>query len=292
MALVLSSSELRFRRQIREANEGRRRRRARRVPRATLPTGAEIRYRAQLVEIAREAATLIRETLLVELDRIEAEANITRPDAANIRIDQVDEEIERVIGNVRIQFAERFSDVRMRQAARTTGATINAHNLGQNNKQFLATVGIDLAGLEPAIAPHLVAFTAENVKLITSIPENLLTNVEGIISRGTRRGRRASEMATEIRDRFKITENRAKLIARDQVSKLNGELTQLRQTSLGVKKYIWRTSQDERVRDEHAEREGREFLWSQPPSDGHPGEPINCRCTAEPVIAELQQTVG
>ncbi|KKN75974.1 hypothetical protein LCGC14_0375310 [marine sediment metagenome] len=291
MALVLSSSELRFRRQIREANEGRRRRRARRVPRATLPTGAEIRYRAQLVEIAREAATLIRETLLVELERIETEAKINRPDAANIRIDQVDEEIERVIGNVRIQFARRFTPERAQDSARTLGDTVNQHNLGQNNRQLLATVGIDL-GAEPAIAPHLAEFARENVRLITTIPEKLLEDVEGIISRGARRGRRASEMATEIRDRFRITENRAKLIARDQTSKLNGELTQLRQTSLGIKKYIWRTAQDERVRDEHAEREGREFLWSQPPSDGHPGEPINCRCTAEPVIAELQQTVG
>jgi len=291
VALVLSSSELRFRRQIREANEGRRRRRARRVPRATLPTGAEIRYRAQLVEIAREAATLIRETLLVELERIETEAKINRPDAANIRIDQVDEEIERVIGNVRIQFARRFTPERAQDSARTLGDTVNQHNLGQNNRQLLATVGIDL-GAEPAIAPHLAEFARENVRLITTIPEKLLEDVEGIISRGARRGRRASEMATEIRDRFRITENRAKLIARDQTSKLNGELTQLRQTSLGIKKYIWRTAQDERVRDEHAEREGREFLWSQPPSDGHPGEPINCRCTAEPVIAELQQTVG
>ncbi len=291
MALVLSSSELRFRRLIREASEGRQRRRMRRVPRAAIPKGAEIAYRAQLVALAREAAEIIRDILLVELDRIEAEANFTRPDSATLRIDQVDEAIETVIGNVRIQFAERFSDVRVRQAARTTGDTVNAHKLGQNNKQFISTVGIDLVGLEPAIAPHLAAFTAENVKLITSIPENLLTNVEGIISRGTRRGRRASEMAKEIRERFKISENRAKLIARDQVSKLNGELTQLRQTSLGVKRYIWRTSQDERVRDEHAEREGQEFLWSQPPADGHPGEPINCRCTAEPVIAELQQSI-
>lgn len=290
MALVLSSSELRFRRQILEASTGRRRRQMRRVPRAAIPKNAEITYRAQLVALAREAANVIRETLLTELDRIEAEAKFNRPDAAAVRIDQVDEEIARVIGSVRIEFARRFSPQRGTDAARTAGATVNAHNLGQNNKQFLATVGIEL-GAEPAIAPHLAAFTSENVRLITSIPENLLTNVEGIISRGARRGRRASEMAKEIRERFKVTENRAKLIARDQVSKLNGELTQLRQTSLGIRKYIWRTALDERVRDEHAEREGREFLWSQPPSDGHPGEPINCRCTAEPVIAELQQSV-
>ncbi len=171
MALVLSSSELRFRRLIREASEGRQRRRMRRVPRAAIPKGAEIAYRAQLVALAREAAEIIRDILLTELDRIEAEAAITRPDSATLRIDQVDEAIETVIGNVRIRFAERFSDVRVRQAARTTGDTVNAHNLGQNNKQFISTVGIDLVGLEPAIAPHLAADLPRPVQRPPPVPK-------------------------------------------------------------------------------------------------------------------------
>ena len=37
------------------------------------------------------------------------------------------------------------------------------------------------------------------------------------------------------------------------------------------------------VRD-HWQREGQAFRWDQPPDDGHPGQPIHCRCTAEPII--------
>jgi SPP1 gp7 family putative phage head morphogenesis protein len=60
-----------------------------------------------------------------------------------------------------------------------------------------------------------------------------------------------------------------------------------RQTELGVKQYTWRTSLDERVRPEHQEREGEVFSWAKPPKDGHPGQPINCRCTADPDLSAI-----
>lgn len=47
--------------------------------------------------------------------------------------------------------------------------------------------------------------------------------------------------------------------------------------------YIWRTVKDDRVRPEHAAREGQIFSWTDPPDDGHPGEAFGCRCWAEPV---------
>lgn len=44
--------------------------------------------------------------------------------------------------------------------------------------------------------------------------------------------------------------------------------------------YIWRTMEDERVREEHAEREGKKFSIHD---DLMPGEDFNCRCWAEPI---------
>jgi uncharacterized protein with gpF-like domain len=81
-------------------------------------------------------------------------------------------------------------------------------------------------------------------------------------------------------------------------------LTQLRQTELGVSKYIWRTSRDERVRESHRAMEGRTAVWDDPavylddegdrhPRSGiggvelHPGEDFQCRCFAEPVLEDL-----
>jgi len=50
--------------------------------------------------------------------------------------------------------------------------------------------------------------------------------------------------------------------------------------------YIWRTMEDEKVRDSHAVREGKVYNWNLPPEGGHPGEDHNCRCWAEPFEAE------
>jgi Phage Mu protein F like protein len=46
--------------------------------------------------------------------------------------------------------------------------------------------------------------------------------------------------------------------------------------------YVWRTSQDEKVRSAHRANDGHLFNWSDPPETGHPGEDYNCRCEAIP----------
>jgi SPP1 gp7 family putative phage head morphogenesis protein len=48
-------------------------------------------------------------------------------------------------------------------------------------------------------------------------------------------------------------------------------------------KYIWNTQGDDKVRDEHAAREGEMFDFDNPPEGGAPGEDYNCRCWAAPV---------
>ena len=80
------------------------------------------------------------------------------------------------------------------------------------------------------------------------------------------------------------SQRKARIIARDQTHKLNSLLTRLRNEQLGVDAYIWRTMRDDRVRKAHADREGKVFRWQDPPPDGHPGYPINCRCHSEAVL--------
>ena len=97
----------------------------------------------------------------------------------------------------------------------------------------------------------------------------------------------AEEIAGELEDSYGVSARRAALIARDQIGKLNGEIARERQTELGIRRYKWRSSSDERVRPEHADRDGQIFEWSDPPPDGHPGQPVQCRCWAEPLIDDL-----
>lgn len=123
---------------------------------------------------------------------------------------------------------------------------------------------------------------ASNVKLIKSIPEQYLSKVEDILYNGFQAGQRAEAIQKQLLKLGQSTDSRAKLIAIDQLGKINARITQVRQTNMGITHYTWSTSQDERVRHIHQEREGKVFAWNNPPADGHPGMPIRCRCVAIP----------
>lgn len=62
-----------------------------------------------------------------------------------------------------------------------------------------------------------------------------------------------------------------------------GLVNQLRQQDLGIERYSWRSQDDAKVRDSHADYDDQVFRWDEPPAGGHPGQAHNCRCYAEPV---------
>jgi len=66
--------------------------------------------------------------------------------------------------------------------------------------------------------------------------------------------------------------------------RLSQGLDQKRQQAIGIRKYVWRTRGDAKVRTAHAVNDGKIFEWRNPPATGHPGEDFNCRCWAEPSL--------
>jgi SPP1 gp7 family putative phage head morphogenesis protein len=70
-----------------------------------------------------------------------------------------------------------------------------------------------------------------------------------------------------------------------------GLINQLRQQDLGIERYIWRSQDDAKVRDSHAEYDDQVFRWDEPPAGGHPGQAHNCRCYAEPVSLDASSEV-
>lgn len=165
-------------------------------------------------------------------------------------------------------------------------------NRQQFHAVFRSVFGVDIFTTEPFLADLLAAWEAENIKLIKSIPSQYLDQLHGKIVAAVRAGKPSKVIAEVVRETFDLPRNRAKLIARDQIGKLNGQLTMARQKNIGVESYVWRTSLDERVREEHRHREGEKFSWDEPPKDGHPGNPINCRCSAEAVFPDLEDLKG
>jgi len=131
------------------------------------------------------------------------------------------------------------------------------------------------------------AWARSNARLIRSIAEAHLDRVADVVAEGVRVGSRADVVAGRLREGVQISARKAKAIARDQIATLQGQVVAARQTKLGITRYRWRTVGDSRVRTAHRAREGQIFAWDRPPADGHPGQPINCRCYAEPVLDDI-----
>jgi len=173
--------------------------------------------------------------------------------------------------------------------AESHGLLMSNFNERATNRNLSSIIGVDVATSVVGYSDLMNAWTIENVNLIQSVDSKFFNEIEGMVSRGVRNGTRPETMSKEIRSRYGVTKNRANLIARDQMAKLNGQLTRHRQESLGITEYIWRTSQDERVRTQHSQLNGKRFKYSEPPiscgsSHANPGQCYQCRCTASPVI--------
>lgn len=151
--------------------------------------------------------------------------------------------------------------------------------------------------LNPQVAMELRQWNLMNANLIESgirgpidgvRLRSLLSDVSETVRTAHAQGLRVEVLAQQLQDRFSVSDSRAALIARDQTLKLNGQLNRSKQQAAGVTHYRWATSRDERVRKSHQKLQGTLQSWSVPPSVGHPGEDYQCRCTAIPVIPELE----
>lgn len=155
---------------------------------------------------------------------------------------------------------------------------------GQLSAMILSKTGIDFSGLmsDSVLKEAVDEAVAANIALINSIPQQYLDRVEQAVMASLQAGTLNDTLADELKKIRGVTDSRAKLIARDQLGKINSRLSQIRQQSLGITHYFWSTSRDERVRDRHRRWDGDLIAWDKPPIDGHPGQAIQCRCTAIP----------
>ena len=119
------------------------------------------------------------------------------------------------------------------------------------------------------------------VTLITSLPLDAAARAQKLAEDAARGGKRAGDVRAAILDTEKVTASRAQLIARTEIAKANAALTEARAQMAGITHYIWRTMQDEDVRESHAALEGQIFAYNAPPDvdEGgayNPGGVYNC----------------
>jgi SPP1 gp7 family putative phage head morphogenesis protein len=172
-------------------------------------------------------------------------------------------------------------------------ASTDRFNRNKFVSQIGKAIGVPLSGVlkDGKTRQALDVATEKNVALIKTIPEEYFGRIEAAIMQGIDRGDDFFSIRLNIKEIGQVTDRRARLIARDQTSKLNASLNKARQEDTGITGYFWRTSQDEAVRPTHEANDGQRFDWdSPPPETGHPGEDVQCRCTADPDLSTLNLT--
>jgi SPP1 gp7 family putative phage head morphogenesis protein len=131
------------------------------------------------------------------------------------------------------------------------------------------------------------AVIGENVSLITSLPQQYLKNVEGIVMRSVQTGRDLGALSKALEQNYGVTRRRAALIARTQNNMATATMTRTRQLESGITQARWLHSAGGKTpRPEHVAFSGKLYdIQEGAPIEGKwPGVAINCRCVSIPVI--------
>ena len=250
------------------------------------------RYRRRLLARVRAAKLLLDERLAPVLAAIEARRT-ERTDAAVDLLPPDLTEILRVVSTVRAAFEMAYqvetSDLT------PVGEQVALFSARKLNDDYPALFPISTARDAAEIA-RVAEWSRVNARLIKTIDSRYWDDIASVAREAVGRGIQTRELAKLLEERYRVSQSRARLIARDQISKLNADITEQKQTALGVEEYFWVTSHDERVRPTHRNLDGSRQRWDAPPvtetngERNHPGQAIQCRCTARPIIPGYERT--
>lgn len=175
----------------------------------------------------------------------------------------------------------------------------------QYEKSAESVLGINFPSDESWWASARKMWQDTNYQIIKSDIQKYISDINTATEQAVTNGWNIKVLTKKIMDLdSKITKSRANFIARDQIGKLNGTITQKRMQDIGLTMYEWSSSSDERVRESHALMDGKLCRWDdatvysadggkswqQRPSGAvlmHPGMDYQCRCTALAWFNEL-----
>lgn len=162
---------------------------------------------------------------------------------------------------------------------------IERHAVAVNLRVF-ESLGVNPIKPGTALDQARTRWIETNAALIKSQPAEVSTRIGDIVREMVPAGARWETIARKLEDEHGIAQRRAALIARDQVGKYNADCNRTQQQAAGFTHYEWMGVMDNRERPTHVALQHTIWSWDKPPPIGNPGEPIQCRCTASPVISE------
>lgn len=233
-------------------------------------------------EYARELAKVFRDNEVITIADSAMDASISSQ--AQITLNKLRNKFARVFAKNASTIVDRvFNGVE-----KSAGATLN-----QSLKDLSGGVTLKTSAMPAALKQSIKAAVANNVTLIKSISDQYHTQIEGAVMRSLQPGGRGMADVREALTKYEgITDRRRDLIAKTEVRKATMAIGVERSKSAGVKKFKWRHSAGgSEPRELHIKLNGQIFSYDDPPviddrtgEKGFPGQLINCRCVAIPVI--------
>lgn len=210
-----------------------------------------------LTELVSRINTRIKQDLIPKLKLYESYySNKVMDSSVLLDLDYVDD-IKSVINTITLDYSgitfNQIVESVVKQFAENSQKDITA----ALTKEINRLVGIDIS---PFIQSHTddIKQALEYCKdYIVSIPQKYLADVQSTVLLNIQKGMRSSSIVKELANQYGITLNRAKVIARDQTSKLNLALTTAQAKDIGSDEFKFSTSQDERVRSTHRAADGK-----------------------------------
>lgn len=239
------------------------------------PLAPEVNYRRELLGLQQEIDSAVEQQIFPLLTYYQPKYIQDTPRQDVLK--QVDNIINSLFAPV-----DRFAKI----AASTFVIDVNEVNRERLYQSFQKSFGFSVSTLlkNENIVKPVDAAIDENIKLIKTIPTESLERVKNIISAGMTKGETAGDIRNQLREDFGISERRIRVIARDQTSKINGNLTRIRALEVGSDTYFWIGRNDALERPTHKVNNGKIFSWHKAPATGHPGEDYQCRCYGKLII--------
>lgn len=259
-----------------------------------LKSKVAIRYKQnterEYVRIVNSCMEAIRKDLDAEMEKVAKIARMNndsfREDSFNDLLDAIEQAFNRITKR-----HSKFID-NLKEKLSVLAGLSRKMSISEWKRVCKKTLGIDILSdyyMGDFYSLMMDEWVDRNVDLIKTVPANALSSMKDIARKGFLEGKTVTNVMKEIHEVYGMNKRHARFIARDQMAKLNSELTRMQQEDAGVTQYTWSDSGDGRVRARHKELDGKVFRWDDPPivdkKTGrrcHPGQDYRCRCCAIP----------
>ena len=207
---------------------------------------------------------------------------------------------------VRRKLLKQFDDPRIEKLAKKYTGKVDKRNKAEFYRRAEEKIGISREELEATegLTSQINAYQLETMQWVKKMRDDTLQQWTSQTLRQMAEGKGLPEILKQFDGMVEQRKGHAKMVARTQISTFNSLTSKARAQNLGIKKAIWKTAADERVRGNpsgkypnskpsHYDIDGVEFDLSKGAYiNGQyllPGTSPNCRCDYQMIIPEMEE---